>query len=91
MQVPRAPVRGPDPGAGAAVPVIGPAARDTDHDGLPDTLVVEGPAGTSFWIDTDRDGLADHVVGPVPADPAPVPADPSAGLLDAVAGIPAGR
>ncbi|MEU6700012.1 DUF6802 family protein [Pseudonocardia sp. NPDC046786] len=78
VQVARAPVRpeadtGPVPGA--AVPVSGPAAHDTDRDGLPDTLVVDGSTGTSFWIDLDRDGLADRVVRPGPADPAAGPPD----------------
>lgn len=70
VEVARAPA-GPDrgPALGGAVPVTGPAARDTDGDGLPDTLVLDGPAGASFWIDLDGDGLADRSIVPVPADP----------------------
>ncbi|MBC3194584.1 hypothetical protein H7X46_26395 [Pseudonocardia sp. C8] len=49
-------------GGGSAVPVTGPAARDGDGDGVPDTLVVDTPAGTWFWTDLDGDGLADRVV-----------------------------
>ncbi|MEQ3554946.1 DUF6802 family protein [Pseudonocardia nematodicida] len=51
--------RAPHPLPGAAVPVTGPAARDADGDGVPDTLVIDGLDGPVLWTDLDGDGLAD--------------------------------
>jgi hypothetical protein len=39
----------------------GPATIDTDGDGVPDTVAVEGPQGsTLYYQDTDGDGVADR-------------------------------
>jgi hypothetical protein len=62
---------------------------DTDHDGLPDTVVLSDPVDLLLAVDVDRDQLADLVVriGPdgtsstVELDQLPwLPTDPSAQL-----------
>ncbi|MEJ8281795.1 DUF6802 family protein [Pseudonocardia spirodelae] len=51
------------PGPAGFVPVSGPAARDTDGDGIAETLLVDTVSGPALWTDTDGDGLADAVTG----------------------------
>ena len=85
VQVPRADRTAGPVWPGSAVPVSGPAARDADGDGVPDTLVVETPGGLSLWSDLDGDGLADRVRG------LGLPPEPVEGLLPVVSGEGAGH
>lgn len=77
LAVPRASGFPGPPGPDAVVPVSGPAARDTDDDGVPDTVLAVGHGTSSLWTDLDGDGLADRVtvVGAPQRNPGTGPPD----------------